>query len=400
RDLKPENVMITRAGRVKLTDLGLARHAVDDRGTTLIGQTAVVMGTPQYMPPEQWETPYVKAPADVWALGATFHFLVTGRHAVPPGSPGKVAHWIYSRELPSLRDQRPDWSPVLHAAYERCVRRDPARRFATAGELLAALRDAGPVDEAALQADDCQVVSTAEIPGAAERVRLQALVAARSRPPSGRRSRRRLQAVALFAAALLVAGAVWIAAPVRDALGATAAADRDRLGLPLARAERALAQGDEFGALAALARAGADDREAAGLRHRIVERRRLRLVGQLSTAIRVLEAQQDGSVWVLPGRELLLGCGELPAGLRRATVALGARGETFATAALRPGTLRLALPHAGPFDLRVLAEERIGVRVEVSIAIVRSGREPPAAPRLRPVTDAVLAGHARGPAAP
>ncbi|MEZ6037043.1 MAG: bifunctional serine/threonine-protein kinase/formylglycine-generating enzyme family protein [Planctomycetota bacterium] len=151
RDVKPDNVMVSLEGRVKLADLGLARSQGAIDGRSRAPSSAMIMGTPQYMPPEQWESSDVTPAADVWALGATFFFLVTGRAGIPGNRPyHAIARRIHDHDYPDLRRERPDLRPEVHALFERCVQRDPARRFADARELLRELRRLVVEDEQAL----------------------------------------------------------------------------------------------------------------------------------------------------------------------------------------------------------------------------------------------------------
>src|SRR6266567_7426089 len=77
RDIKPDNIMITRQGFVKLADLGLAKAADENQGLT---QTGSGFGTPYYMPPEQARNAkYVDNRSDIYALGATLYHLLTGK---------------------------------------------------------------------------------------------------------------------------------------------------------------------------------------------------------------------------------------------------------------------------------------------------------------------------------
>ena len=71
RDVKPENLLVSRSGQIKVADLGLARPTVGMSDGQLLSAAGSVMGTPSYMPPEQWESSQVGPTADVWALGAT-----------------------------------------------------------------------------------------------------------------------------------------------------------------------------------------------------------------------------------------------------------------------------------------------------------------------------------------
>jgi formylglycine-generating enzyme required for sulfatase activity len=138
RDVKPDNLLVARDGRVKVVDLGLVKN--DAPGADSKSLVSAVMGTPHYMAPEQWESADVTAAADVWALGATFSFVLTGEHAIRETSIPAIARRVHEQELPSLRQRRPDLRPEVHELFERCVQRRVADRFAHARELVAALR--------------------------------------------------------------------------------------------------------------------------------------------------------------------------------------------------------------------------------------------------------------------
>ena len=146
RDIKPDNLLVARDGRVKVADLGLVKR---DTGELSQSLGSGIMGTPQYMAPEQWETPDVTAAADVWALGATLWFLLVGKHAIEATTIAAIARRA-PQGLPSLRAARPDLRPEVVALFERCVAPDPAARFADARELVAALRPLVDADERVL----------------------------------------------------------------------------------------------------------------------------------------------------------------------------------------------------------------------------------------------------------
>ncbi|HEX6813029.1 MAG TPA: serine/threonine-protein kinase [Planctomycetota bacterium] len=150
RDIKPDNILIAHDGRVKVADLGLAKSTYHLDGRTMSMDVSRVMGTAPFMAPEQWDTMDVTAAADVWALGATFYSLVTGRAGAGTGSAYTIAKRIKEADYPSLRDVRPDLRPEVHAMFERCVQREPAQRFADAKELLRDLRGLAPEDEGVL----------------------------------------------------------------------------------------------------------------------------------------------------------------------------------------------------------------------------------------------------------
>ncbi|MFN3240515.1 MAG: protein kinase domain-containing protein [Planctomycetota bacterium] len=157
RDIKPDNLMICQSGAVKVADLGLAKPSGSGQMSMLSG-TNVVMGTPQYMPPEQWEnTATVTPAADVWALGATLYYLLVGGEAIAKDSLPRIMQRIVLQPFPDVREQRPDVPDDVAGLIERATAKDPADRFADAREMADAiqrletrresLRDLGAVEE-------------------------------------------------------------------------------------------------------------------------------------------------------------------------------------------------------------------------------------------------------------
>jgi formylglycine-generating enzyme required for sulfatase activity len=142
RDIKPDNVLIGIDGRVKLADLGLAKAAAAAGQSVApsLSLASGVMGTPQYMAPEQWDSPDVGPEADVWALGATLWFLLTGTHGIEAPTLAAMARRAQDEAFPSLRQACPALDEAAQVVFERCVHRDPKLRFADAGALVEALR--------------------------------------------------------------------------------------------------------------------------------------------------------------------------------------------------------------------------------------------------------------------
>src|SRR5690606_7876035 len=148
RDIKPDNVLVSLQGRVKLADLGLAK-ASQASGVSM-SLASAVMGTPQYMAPEQWDTPDVSSAADVWALGATLYYLLVGEHAIEAPTLAAMARRVQEHPFPSLRDARPGLRDEVYRLCERCVATDPKQRLVDARAVLQVLRPLVLIDEAAL----------------------------------------------------------------------------------------------------------------------------------------------------------------------------------------------------------------------------------------------------------
>jgi hypothetical protein len=141
RDVKPANLMLTPQGQVKVLDFGLASLAAEQGGgtggLTEVGQG---MGTPDYMAPEQIRDAHsVDARADVYSLGCTLYFLLTGQPPFPGGnSAQKMAAHLEKQPTP-LRQLRPGLPAGLVQVVERMMAKAPARRYQTPAEVVAAL---------------------------------------------------------------------------------------------------------------------------------------------------------------------------------------------------------------------------------------------------------------------
>ncbi|MEO6595152.1 MAG: serine/threonine-protein kinase [Planctomycetota bacterium] len=140
RDIKPDNIMISTSGQVKVADLGLAKPSLHDGPASMLSGTNLIMGTPQYMPPEQWEnTATVTAAADVWALGATLYFLLVGGEAIQKDSLPRIMQRITLQTFPDPRQKRSDVPGDVAEFLAKATHKDPEQRFQDAQEFAAAM---------------------------------------------------------------------------------------------------------------------------------------------------------------------------------------------------------------------------------------------------------------------
>ncbi len=143
RDLKPSNILLHPNGTPVLTDLGIA--AVRSELTRLT-QTGSVVGTPQYMSPEQALGKSVDGRSDIYSLGIILYQLLAGQAPFAADSPVALLHQHVHELPPPLIEIRPDLAPATYRTVEICLQKEPKYRFQTAAQLVTALQNAA-VDE-------------------------------------------------------------------------------------------------------------------------------------------------------------------------------------------------------------------------------------------------------------
>jgi serine/threonine protein kinase len=140
RDIKPGDILLDRSGVVKIIDMGAARFFHDEESASIRRYEGGLLGTADYIAPEQALDPSgVDARADIYSLGATFYFCLTGHAPVPVGTEAQKLMWQQTREPEPIRQLRPEVSEDLPALIERMMAKDPARRPQTAREVADAL---------------------------------------------------------------------------------------------------------------------------------------------------------------------------------------------------------------------------------------------------------------------
>jgi WD40 repeat protein/serine/threonine protein kinase len=143
RDIKPNNLLLTADGTIKILDLGLARmmHTPDEDSPSTLTESGAVMGTPDYLAPEQARQSHeVDIRADLYSLGCTFYFLLTGKVPFPGGTLGEklVKHQL--DEPVQVKHLRPEVPPEVVAIVRRLMAKKREERFQTPAELEQALR--------------------------------------------------------------------------------------------------------------------------------------------------------------------------------------------------------------------------------------------------------------------
>ncbi|NOU34400.1 MAG: serine/threonine protein kinase, partial [Polyangiaceae bacterium] len=175
RDLKPDNIFLTDTGEVKVVDFGVARTLdLADEKT----RAGLVMGTPEYMPPEQarGRSELIDGRSDLWAMGALLYRLVTGRPTRDAETSNEVLLLAMTEPIPKVASVMPDVDPKLADLIDVALEFDKEKRFADARSMQAALA----VALASVTARDERSTAAVEVP--VERDRDRAVAHAQTVP--------------------------------------------------------------------------------------------------------------------------------------------------------------------------------------------------------------------------
>ncbi len=223
RDIKPGNLLLTRDGVVKVVDFGLASRRQEEGESGPLTRENAMLGTPDFMAPEQGlDARRADIRADVYSLGCTLYFLLTGKVPYPADSAGGKLLGHVQAPLPDLRAIRPDIPVGLDGVLARMMAKAPDQRFATPGEVARALapfsrattgypgrmRSEGAVPESTGTVSHPEVAATRETLGATDAPPTTVVV----NPSRGRVKRLLPLGMGVLVAACLITGlAIYLA---------------------------------------------------------------------------------------------------------------------------------------------------------------------------------------------
>ncbi len=172
RDVKPANIMINRAGAVKVMDFGIARALGEGQNVT---QTAAVIGTAQYLSPEQARGEAVDARSDVYAAGCVIYELLTGEPPFTGDSPVAVAYQHVREDPKAPSEVDPNIPPALDAIVLKALSKNPANRYQSAAEMRSDLirvrNGQAPMAPSVMSADErTAMMGVGPVTGATRRI--------------------------------------------------------------------------------------------------------------------------------------------------------------------------------------------------------------------------------------
>ena len=202
RDFKPHNVVVDDDDRAKVTDFGIARA-----GASEMTETGSIMGTAQYLSPEQAQGHAVTAASDLYSIGVMLYEMLAGRLPFDGDSAVSIALKHLAEPPPALSSVRPDISPALESVVMAALAKDPAARWRTAEDFAAALKAArAQIESGANGGQDTAAFSPLPLPVPAEATDGEPPPRVPPPPPPEPRRRRRWPMVLIGLLTLALAG--------------------------------------------------------------------------------------------------------------------------------------------------------------------------------------------------
>lgn len=144
RDLKPDNILITKDGQIKITDFGIARSLEENKGLTATNE---VVGTAYYMSPEQFRGSGVDGRSDIYSLGIMAYEMATRERPFNNDNALAIAALHFSEELPRMNKINPNVPGWFQDFVDTCCEKDPANRFQNMQEVAEILLECCPKED-------------------------------------------------------------------------------------------------------------------------------------------------------------------------------------------------------------------------------------------------------------
>ena len=139
RDIKPANILLDEAGNTYLSDFGIAKNLTGEMQLTAVG---AVLGTPDYISPEQIKSESVGPQSDIYSLGAVLYETLTGERPYPDASLAELIHKHLTEPIPLVSESRPDLPALVDDVIQKATAKEPADCYIDVLEMVAALREA------------------------------------------------------------------------------------------------------------------------------------------------------------------------------------------------------------------------------------------------------------------